>query len=384
MKIIKTALQGMTMGAIDIVPGVSGSTVAVLFGIYERFIAGLKNLDLELIKALCGPIRHGFSKASRQRCTQVWRDKDMPWLVNLVVGLGCAMAAASFFIPWLMDHYPDITRGFFFGLVLGSAITPILKLKRPKLHECLIAIAFGAVLFFILGQHFQPPTNYVEVIAPANATFTQVAGTLPSLMTPDEIAALPQNEPLRQAIPDLASLTPSELASYKIPQGTSVFLPVMPYWFSFVAGFCAICAMLLPGISGSFILLVLGVYYCTLNAAKGTISSLVHASFSAPHAITIALVALGAVAGMAIFSRLLTWLFKTHPRPTYAAIVGILLGCLRAVWPFRQTVQDQTINVLPNLSYPNLPFILLATLIALAFVACALYFQKKADHNKAD
>lgn len=376
--IFTTAFKGMAMGTIDIVPGVSGGTVAVLLGFYERFIAALKNIDVELFKALFALIRHGFSKASRQTCIQVCRDKDLPWLINLALGIACAGVCASFFIPWLMDNYPDVTRGFFFGLVLGSAIQPILTLKKPKLSELAITAFFAVVCFFLLGQNFEPPANYVPVVAPEGATMTQIVAMLPSIHTPDVVVNLPQNAGLSEVIPGIGSMTPVQLSEATVPAGTQVVLPVIPPYYSFVAGFCAICAMLLPGISGSFILLVLGVYYCALGAAKGTVSGLAHGAFSADHFLVLALLALGAVVGMAVFSRVLTWLFKTHRRSTLAAIVGILLGCLRAVWPFRETHQDTLVNVLPGFDFPRLGFIVLAALVALSIVATALILQNKA------
>lgn len=377
LNILKTALQGMAMGSIDIVPGVSGSTVAVLFGIYERFITALKNIDLALLRAFFSMIRHGFSRESCTAFATVWCEKDMPWLINLVAGLACAIVAASYFIPWLMENYPDITRGFFFGLVLGSTITPIMTLKRPKLAECFVVFGFGALCFFLLGQHFSPPANLVEVIAPSGSTLNDVVKVLPSLLPPDGVASLPQNILFQEAYPSLATMPASEVAQLPVPEGMSITLPVIPLYFSFIAGFCAICAMLLPGISGSFILLVLGLYYGALNAAKGTISALVHGHFATDHALVLALLALGAIAGMATFSRALTWLFNHHRRLTMAAIIGILLGCLRAVWPFRIIRDTETVNVLPTADTPHLLGVILACIIALGLVAFTVIIQHK-------
>ena len=384
LNILKTGLQGMAMGSIDIVPGVSGSTVAVLFGIYERFIAALKNIDLTLLRALFSPVCHGFSAESRKNCVTIWREKDMPWLLNLVAGLGCAIVAASFFIPWLMENYPDITRGFFFGLVLGSTITPLMALKRPKIIECLVILAFGTLCFVLLGQNFEPPANYVEVLAPAGSTLSDVTKQLPCLLPPDGVAALSQNTQFHETYPALSTLPASEVAQLAVPEGMTITLPVIPLYFSFIAGFCAICAMLLPGISGSFILLVLGLYYGALNAAKGTISALVHGHFATDHAIVLGLLALGAIAGMATFSRALTWLFNHQRRLTMAAIVGILLGCLRAVWPFRETHDMTTVNVLPSAEYPHIAGIIVACIVALGLVAFCVVKQYKKSKETQD
>lgn len=372
----------MAMGAVDIVPGVSGSTVAVLFGIYERFIAALRNIDLELLRATFSPIRHGLDAASRHRCAAVWREKDMPWLVNLVAGLGCAMVVASYCIPWLMEHYPAVTRGFFFGLVLGSTLTPVLALRRPRVPEIALAAVFAVLCFLLLGQHFEPPASLVSVTAPAGATLDTVVKSLPCLLPPEAVVAMPQNAPLREALPDLASLPQGEIAKYVIPEGTSVTLPVIQLSFSFISGFVAICAMLLPGISGSFILLVLGMYYGALNAAKGTMTALFHLQFASEHALVLVLLALGAVAGMATFSRALTWLFRRHRRLTMAAIVGILLGCLRAVWPFRETRGTETVNVLPSVSDLTFVPVMVACALALGIVVFSVWGQHKKEKDE--
>ncbi len=382
--LFKTALQGMAMGTIDIVPGVSGSTIAVLFGIYERFIAALKNIDLQLLKATFGLFRHGFSKDARRQCLDVWQKKDTLWLLNLVTGLGCAIVAASFFIPWLTEQYPDVTRGFFFGLVLGSTITPILALNRPKWLEIIFILVFGVACYVLLGQHFSPPSNLVTQIASEDVTYGEMFRSLPSLLPPDAVAAMPQNEALRAAVPAITTTPQSELTQLVLPAGTPVTLPAIPLYFSFIAGFAAICAMLLPGISGSFILLVLGLYYGALNAARGTFSALAHGHFATEHILVLSLLALGAIAGVATFSRALTWLFNHYRRLTMAAITGILLGCLRAVWPFRATQDGLSVNVMPTLATPHFFSVILAGLCALGLVIFVVYIQHKKTKTTTD
>ena len=372
------------MGTIDIVPGVSGSTIAVLFGIYERFIAALKNIDLQLLKATFGLFRHGFSKDARRQCLNVWQKKDTLWLLNLVTGLGCAIVAASFFIPWLTEQYPDVTRGFFFGLVLGSTITPILALNRPKWLEIIFILVFGVACYVLLGQHFSPPSNLVTQIASEGVTYGEMFRSLPSLLPPDAVAAMPQNEALRAAVPAITTTPQSELTQLVLPAGTPVTLPAIPLYFSFIAGFAAICAMLLPGISGSFILLVLGLYYGALNAARGTFSALAHAHFATEHILVLSLLALGAIAGVATFSRALTWLFNHYRRLTMAAITGILLGCLRAVWPFRATQDGLSVNVMPTLATPHFFSVILAGLCALGLVIFVVYSQHKKTKTTTD
>ncbi len=367
------------MGSMDIVPGVSGSTVAVLLGFYERFIAALKNIDLQLIKAVLAPFFHFFSKESRKTFIDTIRTKDIPWLLNLVIGIACAGVLASILLKWLLANYPDITRGFFFGLVLGSAIQPIMTLKRPRMTEIGLMLVFAVLCFIGLGQSFEPPTNLVTVVAAEGESLSAVCSSLPSIYTPDQIIHMPQNVALYAQFPELSSMSPEAVSAISLKAGTEIVLPVLPLYYAFVAGFCAICAMLLPGISGAFVLLVLGVYYCVLGTIPGILAGLTKGSFATDHFLVLSMLALGAVVGMAAFSRILTWMFKKHRRGTLAAIVGILIGCLRAVWPFREEQGKSVVNIMPSLDYPHLGFIFIASVIAIGIVITTLVIQKKAE-----
>ena len=133
------------MGTVDIVPGVSGSTVAVLLGFYERFIAALKNIDISLFRAFWGVVRGRFSRASREACAEACKRADLPWLINLLLGLATAFVLASFAIPRLMEKYPSVMWGLFFGLVLGSVITPWRQVARWHVSRVAIIAVFALV-----------------------------------------------------------------------------------------------------------------------------------------------------------------------------------------------------------------------------------------------
>lgn len=350
--------KGMAMGTVDIVPGVSGSTVAVLLNIYERFIAALKNLNLSLIRALCAPFAHRFSVESRQNARDAAQKADLPWLLTLLAGLACAFVVASFVIPTLMERFPLAMRGFFFGLVLGSIATPVKNIKSWNFKRFLIIAAFASAFFIVLGQHFSPPVQLGIIEADGAQTLQQICVNAPCFIEPAQVLQMPENAALAQTLAN----TPDPTAAI-LTQGTAVTVPTAYYLFCLCAGFLAICAMLLPGISGSFVLLILGSYYFMLNTGKGFMRGHMHGDFMATHLLYLLCFVFGALLGIAAFSRLLTWLMKKYPDMTYAAIIGILLGCLRGVWPW-QTVSDPTAS---QIAIPAAFIFLGLTLVAVTF-----------------
>ncbi|MBQ9394499.1 MAG: DUF368 domain-containing protein [Proteobacteria bacterium] len=356
--------KGMAMGTVDIVPGVSGSTVAVLLGIYERFITALRNIDAKLIKAIFSPFAHKFSAESRAEARKKAKEADTPWLLTLLAGLATAFVVASFVIPTLMEKFPEIMRGFFFGLVLGSIITPIRTIKKWHISRFAVIAAFAAAFFVFLGLHLTAPAALTETVSNGES-LTAICLQTPCFTSPNEVLAMPENEALRAVVS-----TPDA----PIPAGTSLTLPTPYVAYCLLAGFCAICAMLLPGISGSFILLVLGCYYFMLNTGKGFLSGLAHGQFYGRHVLYLGCFVGGALIGIAAFSRALSWLLRKHRELTLAAIIGILLGCLRAVWPYRDALGN---NIAPGFSTPMLWPTLLATLCGLAIVVITVVVQSR-------
>ena len=364
------------MGTVDIVPGVSGSTVAVLLGIYERFIAALKNINKDLIVALFRPFSHKFDKESRELCAKACKNADLPWLLNLFAGLATAFVVASFVIPTLMDHFPQQMRGVFFGLVLGSIVTPWRQITKRRLLNFVVTACFATLFFVLLLQQFTPPMVLNEISVSQPATLQDLCKTTACALSPKEIASMPEN----------ASVLPAEFmpVSTPVPAGTTVFLPSLPYLFCILAGFVAICAMLLPGISGSFVLLIMGSYYFMLNTGKGFFHGLSHGTFLGGHLLYVACFALGAVLGVVLFSRALTWLFKNHHDLTLSAIIGILLGCLVAIWPFKMVDEnDVSHNFLPDLSTPALWPTLVAFICGLGIVVGTLWVQHRFERAAA-
>lgn len=368
--------KGMAMGTIDIVPGVSGSTMAVILGIYERFIGALKNINLPLIKALCLPLIRKFNPESRQKAVEAAKEADLPWLLTLFSGLATAFVIASFAIPALMERYPEIMRGVFFGLVLGSIITPLRDIgKAFRIKHFIMIAVCGVACYYILGQHVSPPTQTLTLITQGGETFEQLCSAAPCLNAPADVLALEAN-----AAAQAATASAPIPAAAPLPADLPVTLNTPYFLYCLAAGFLAICAMLLPGISGSFILLILGSYYFMLNTGKSFLAHLAQGDFLGTHLLYLLCFVTGALAGIAIFSRVFAWLLKNYQHMTLAAIIGILLGCLRAVWPYRIAGENgATINILPTLETPLLWETTFAIVTGLVVVICTVIVQMHFD-----
>jgi len=281
--------KGFAMGMADLVPGVSGGTVAFIAGIYDPL--------LDSLSALSGD---GFRALRRGDLRGAWKAVNGPFLLALAVGIGAAIASLASPLHWLLEHEPTLLRAFFIGLVAASAPT--------------------------VGRHVAKWGVDTWVWAAAGCAVAGFVTSLPPLIQSDHPA------------------------------------------FLALAGTLAICAMLLPGISGSFLLLILGAYAPVLLAVK-TFDVLKIASFGA-----------GAVLGLLAFSRVLKELLRTRPRPTLSVLTGFLVGSLQALWPWKEHVRplythsDGRVewlweNVAPSASDAQLPAVIGLALAGGAVVA---------------
>ena len=244
-----SALKGFCMGSADIIPGVSGGTMALILGIYERLLRAIRSFDAEWLSLLM-----------RFRLREALARNDLPFLVPLALGIAAAILFFTHVVPLpvLIVTHPELVYGLFFGLILAS-------------------------VFILMGE-----VDHYGVKEIATALLGAAAGFT------------------------IVNLVPVET-------------PVAP-WFIFLCGFVAISAMLLPGISGSFILLILGKYAYIINAL-GTFDIAVIATFMA-----------GMLAGLVVFSRSVVWLLEHYRQPTLLVIKGILIGSLWMIWPFQERV----------------------------------------------
>ena len=241
-------LKGMAMGAADVVPGVSGGTIAFISGIYEELLGSISNVNLSLLKT----VKTTGIKAA-------WKQLNGGFLAALFAGIFISILSLAKLIQYLLENEPIVLWSFFFGLVLASIIYIAKQISTWNFIAFLVLI-LGAVLAF-----------YITTLNPLV----------------------------------------SENAS-----------PA----FLFLAGAIAICAMILPGISGSFILVLLGAYKPVLDALNNRDVK------------TILIFMAGAVVGLLTFSRVLKWLFKHYKDLTLAVLTGFIIGSLNKIWPWKETL----------------------------------------------
>lgn len=358
--------RGVAMGAADIVPGVSGGTIALISGIYERLIDAIGSLSLSFL----APLWRGDVKESSRRFF------SMKWEVLLPIGSGAAIAILlmSRLIPRLMDEHPGPTFAFFFGLIAASVWIPFARMSRRNWTHFVIAAiaALGAWLFVGLQPEgvgvrvVRVDPGATTIVYPnklrSEADLHAILAVAPSL--PDasisEIMFLENDEPVGDfatagitltALPDRAALEQSleGRSGFVILDEQRASLP----WI-FTCGAIAICAMILPGVSGAFLLLFLGQYHAVLTALHSVIDPiLVFAGLSdaAPtsldartwfeNVLFIAVFMLGILIGIVSFSRVVRWMLHRAHDATMAALTGLMIGGLRHP---AQEVQRATVN----------------------------------------
>lgn len=281
----------MAIGVVEAIPGVSGGTMALVVGIYERLIAQGGHLVDALRAALPGGQPDTRPGAALRRL-------DWGLLVPVAAGMVLAVIVASRTLPDLIDAHPVGARAVFFGMVAASVAVPlrITGMLRGVREWALVAVAF-AVTFVVSGL---PP-------------------------------AAGEGRP--------------------------------PYWVVGIAAAIAICALVLPGFSGSFLLLVFGLYEPTLRAV---------AEFDLAY---LAVFALGALIGLASFVALLQWLLEHHRRTLMVAVTGVLLGALRALWPWQDDARGL---LLPD---PSGLAMLVPALLGAALVVGIMLLERRLDER---
>ncbi len=250
-KNIMVAVKGACMGAADVIPGVSGGTIAFIMGIYDEFVGSLASINGEAVKLLL-----------KGRFCAFWKHINGSFLLSLVVGIGISIIALAGLMQMLLSDFPIQTWAFFFGLIVASSLFIIRGISGWKLREGLLMV-FGIVLGAVIC-------------------------TLSPTQTPDGL------------------------------------------WFIFLSGALAICAMILPGISGSFILLILGKYEYIL----GAISDIVAGVDLGRNLLILGVFGLGAIIGILAFSRFLHWLLARWQKETMIVLAGFIIGSLVKIWPW--------------------------------------------------
>jgi len=292
-------LKGIAMGAADVVPGVSGGTIAFISGIYEELLSSISGINIANLKLLK---KEGFKAA--------WKALNGNFLLALLSGIFICIVSLAKLISWLLDNKPILVWSFFFGLVLASILYVAKQLTKWNAITIILLI-LGAIAAY-----------YITTLQPA------------------------------------------------ISESSSLL-------FFFFAGALAICAMILPGISGSFILVLLGAYKPVLDAIHTKDIKL------------LGVVAFGAVVGLLSFSKVLRWLFDHHKNYTLAVLTGFILGSLNKIWPWKETLtwrlNSHSVKVPFNeqsvspFSYDGDPQLMMAFILAIIGFAVIILLEKLAN-----
>lgn len=286
--------KGMGMGAADVVPGVSGGTIAFISGIYEELIASIKSISLNTLKILK---KNGIKAA--------WKSINGNFLAAVFAGIFLSIFTLTKLIKYLLENQPVAVWSFFFGLIIAS-----IYFVGKQIGKWDVKTIGGLIIGTVIAFWITTISSEAQI-------------------------------------------------------GNKAFF--------FISGMIAICAMILPGISGSFILLLLGSYYAVLNAVHDR------------DFIILGIFALGCLVGLLAFSRLLDFLFKRFKEVTLAVLTGFLIGSLNKIWPWKETVKwrldskgEQVPfiqeNVLPG-NYPGDSMFLLAVALMLVGIGLILILE---------
>lgn len=242
------SLKGMAMGAADVVPGVSGGTIAFISGIYEELLAAISAVNFKTLVVL-----------KEEGVKAAWKAVNGNFLLALLIGIFTSILSLAKIITWLLQNKPILVWSFFFGLVLASILYIAKQITKWSILTFILLLIGANVAYYITTLH------------------------------------------------PLVSENSSPL-------------------FILISGALAICAMILPGISGSFILVLLGAYIPVLEAIHVKNFKL------------LALLATGAIIGLLSFSKVLNWLFAHFKNFTLAVLTGFILGSLNKIWPWKETL----------------------------------------------
>jgi putative membrane protein len=256
--------KGIAMGAADVVPGVSGGTIAFISGIYEELIESIDNVNLGFFKVWK---KEGFLTA--------WKSINGGFLLALFLGIAISVLSLAKLIKWLLHNEPILLWSFFFGLVLASIIYIAKQISKWSLKVILAIVLISIVSYYItLAEPFASPDS--------------------------------------------------------------------PYYLLF-CGFIAIIAMILPGVSGAFILLILGAYQTAIDTINNLRDGLIQGDMTLfkDALLKFILLAVGAVIGLKVFSKALNWMFKHQKNLTLAILTGFMIGSLNKIWPWKEILKTR-------------------------------------------
>ena len=301
--------RGLLMGGADVIPGVSGGTVALILGIYNRLVTAISRFDMTLLKCV---MRMQWSAAAQH--------VDLRFLIALGCGIALGVGGLASLMLHLLEHQRQPTFAVFFGLILASCVLVARMVKRWT------------------------PTSAAWLVAGAAIAYTLVG--LPLLKNP--------------------------------PSGNG---------YVFLCGTIAICAMILPGISGAFILLILGKYGDMMGVPRDLLHGMLHFEVRFATIVTFVAFAMGCVIGLLSFSKVLRWLLARHESTTMAVLCGFMAGSLRKIWPFKIDLtpaldfrQKQFQNVVPDQLDGQVLLAIALAIIAAVFVFTLDWVTRRHEH----
>lgn len=301
---LRLYFTGFAMGAADIVPGVSGGTMAFILGVYETLINAIKSFDITAIR-----------KALKFDVQGVMEHIPFRFLIALGLGVGSAIILLASLLHTLLEDQPTFIFAFFAGLIVASILAIGIKVKWSP--DAIAALLIAGVVAFVIvgiGAEDDPVDNLVTAVEDGAGVDSARADLIAAL-----VSAKVGNPSERAQALILAVESDQNVKAVEDALNEDLYQPSSPVTL-FFSGMIAICAMLLPGISGSFILLILGQYTIVLYAVK-TLDR-----------VSVGAVGLGAAVGVIAFSRVISWLLKHYENATIAALVGFMTGSLRLIY----------------------------------------------------
>jgi len=337
MEIFKNLFNGAIIGIANIIPGVSGGTMALILGFYERLISAINSISIKTIIIFLKLF--SFKKETVKEFNDEFKRIDAGFLITIAVGALLSIVALAKLMPVLLSDYHDPTYGFFFGLILVSAISPYKLIKKKNIAVFLIA-AFAILLIVLVS----------------NAA------------SGDKMLKKEQTK---------IELKQKKAVDKEINQSSE--FDIKKLIFMFIIGAIAISAMILPGISGSFLLLLLGGYIEILKAvSEHNFPILI--SFGA-----------GCIIGIALFSRLINYLLNKWHDLTMGFLVGLVAGSLWVIWPFKtmKIVGEGTVyakkvylsNIIPASFGSNEIYTAIAIITGSILVSILLLIESKSAKN---
>jgi putative membrane protein len=333
MQLIVNLLRGVAIGLANIIPGVSGGTMALILGIYQRLIDAIGNL---------GPATLTSVFKGRAAFVEEMKRVDAVFLGSLALGAVGVIVAVARLMTYLLQEQHDPTYGFFFGLVLASVLVPYRMIKRKNawaVISCLLAIA--AVVGLTMAMSGEQALESARRKAGLEAAKVEAQAA---------------------ASDSGAAETAARARAPRVPRDGKTML------LFFVAGVVAISAMILPGISGSFMLLLMGVYFDVLACINNR------------QLVLLGILALGCLVGLVAFTRLLKYLLANFHDVTMAFLLGLVIGSLYAIWPFKrfEMVGDKRVDldhILPASLGSNELLTLGGALFGMAIVAAFIWIE---------